>query len=538
VRLNRLALLAAAPLVLLACSSSTGDGGGASGDAATAEAPVASNPNAPDAPQTPQQTDQGCGGLNAPPCDDGKKCNVGKDCKSEWCQAGICTTPTPTDGVKNGDETDVDCGGAASPTCADGKACIDGANCASGVCTGNVCQAPAPNDGVKNGDETDVDCGGAAAPTCADGKACGSPGDCASGVCTGNVCQVPTGTDGVKNGDESDTDCGGTTTGAPKCAVGKSCSVHADCASDGCGYDKKCALRRSCTQHLGGDTCGSGEIGEAGAAHESCCATAPIAGSTAKIDKYLVTAGRMRAFMERLNGDVKTYANGLGYSAAQKALVPGDLAEVDQMMGSYWFNAPNDSDVATNAWSKRSCAPGSFGGHTYWTPANGSDFSSFTKDQLDPKALNCVGWHIANAFCKWDGGRLATLAEITSAFTNGGTVSWPWGNAAYNSTVQDARVNHVFNYGYPGNAPMNGGTVRDIAWYISPPGRFPLGNNANGVADASGDLLVWISNAEYDFTWTQSWENHGKSLVAQSWKTAWPGEPNGYYAIGIRCAHD
>ena len=99
-------------------------------------------------------------------------------------------------------------------------------------------------------------------------------------------------------------------------------------------------------------------------------------------------------------------------------------------------------------------------------------------------------------------------------------------------------MNHLFNYGFPGNAPMNGGTVRDIAWYVSPPGRFPLGNNQKGVADASGDLLNWIGNSEYDFTWTQSWENHGKNLIAQDWKTAWPGEPNGYYAIGFRCARD
>ena len=309
VRLTRFALLAAAPFFVLACTSSTDDGA----DPAVAESANTSknpnNPNAPDARQSPQQTDQGCGGTSAPACDDGKKCAVGEDCKSLSCQAGVCAAATSTDGVANGDETDTDCGGAT-------------------------------------------------APKCAAGKACAAADDCSSLVCTGNVCQAPTGTDGVKNGDESDVDCGGTTTGAPKCGVGKACSAHGDCASDGCGYAKKCVAGRSCTQRMGGDTCGSGEVGDPFAAHESCCATAGIAGSAAKVDKYLVTAGRMRAFIERTNGDVKSFVQGLGWTAAWKQLVPGNMAEADAMLGSYWFNAPNDSDVGTNAWSKRSCAPG------------------------------------------------------------------------------------------------------------------------------------------------------------------------------------
>jgi hypothetical protein len=436
--------------------------------------------------------------------------------------------------VQNGTETDVDCGGDAAPPCGDTKKCkVAATDCTSLVCTGNVCQAPLPTDGVKNGNETDIDCGGGApAPACGTGKACNDgTRDCNSFVCTGNVCQAATGTDGVKNGDESDVDCGGTSTGAPKCDPGSACGVHADCKSDGCDYNGKCAIARSCTAHNGGDTCGTD------ATQESCCTTAPLAGSAVKIDKYLVSAGRMRQFIERTSGNARAFATTTtGWNAAWSPYVPSTTAESNMMLGAYWNGAANDSDGNE---SKRSCQPTGFGGHSYYTPADGP--GDYNQAQLDPKALNCVGWHIAKAFCAWDGGRLATRAEISNAFTNNNANNWPWewrDATAYDPNVSDNRLNHQFNYGAPGAPRMVSGTVQDVTWFISPPGRFPLGANANGVQDIAGDLLHWTNDGEYFFTWTESWERHGKSIAANSnWKTDWPGQPNGYYAIGLRCAH-
>jgi len=499
-----------------------------------------SAPSATDGMKNGTETDVDCGGNEAPACDVGKACLIGADCKEKVCDGATCAAPLPTDGVKNATETDVDCGGGApAPACANGLACNAAADCTSLVCTGNVCQAPLPTDGVKNANETDIDCGGGApAPACVAGKAClDGAQDCTSFVCTGNVCQPPTGTDGVKNGDESDVDCGGVTTGAPRCAAGSVCNAHADCASDGCAFDGRCAIERSCTRQLGGATCGVGEVGQAGAAHESCCAQAPMTNLAARIDKYHVTAGRMRAFIERVGGNVRAFAKTTpGWNAAWDPYVPSTVAEANAMLGSYWNNAPNDADVATNAWSKRSCQPNFFGGHTYFT----GDDPDFTASQLDPKALNCVGWHIAKAFCAWDHGRLATRAELVNAFRNAGTTTYPWNwqdNSPFDPTVQDSRLNHEFIYGYPGVPRRVGQTVQNISWFISPPGRFPAGANANGV-DIAGNLLHWSNDSEYNFVWTFSWERHGASLSSQNWKNAWPGEPNGYYAIGFRCAHD
>ncbi|MBX3226285.1 MAG: hypothetical protein KIT84_43120 [Labilithrix sp.] len=489
--------------------------------------------------QNGTETDVDCGGPTAPPCETNKKCKAGKDCRDGICADDACAAPGPDDGVKNGDETDVDCGGAVAAACVAGKGCAKGSDCTSKICKDDVCQAGLADDGVKNGDETDVDCGGGTAPACDANKACVEGArDCKSKVCKAGVCQEPKGDDGVKNGDETDVDCGGAGAGTPRCAAGLGCAVHTDCASNGCAFDKKCAAGRSCTLQHGGVTCGVGEVGAAGANHESCCARAPIVDTAARIDKYHVTAGRMRAFIERTNGNVRAFAKTTaGWNASWDALVPASVEEANRMLGSYWVGAPNDANP--NNQSKRSCAPGSFGGHTYFTPRSGDDFSDFTQEQLDVKALNCVGWHLARAFCSWEGGALPTLAQLTNAYTNKGTTTHPWGSGPYSADQQDSRLNHRFNYGFPnvaGRRLLAGGDAADIAWHVSPPGRFPTGRNLQGV-EIAGNLLHWASDTEYNFIYTSSWEAHGTSLLNRSWRTNWPDEPNGYYAIGFRCVY-
>ena len=494
-------VLSAAPLLLVACNVVGADDPGTTANAVN-------KANSPDAKQTAGATDIGCGGTLAPACADGKKCLVGKDCRSANCEQGVCGPPLP----------------GAPP---EGP-------------------PPDPNnhDGVKNGDESDVDCGGSstAAPRCGDGKTCGDGTDCQSIVCAGGTCQAPTGTDGVKNGDETDVDCGGSSTDAPRCALGRQCKAHGDCGSSACAYNSKCVAVKSCAGHLGGDTCGTGEVGQPGANHVSCCSTASLPNSNAKIDKYLVTAGRMRTMIDRLNGNVRGFVQtlpGNQWNPGWNALVPSNKAEADIILGSYWAGAPNDAVGE----SKRSCYPGQFTGRTYWTTPTADDHSDFSRDQLDVKALNCVGWHLMTAFCAWDGGRLGTRAELAAAYTNGGSTTYPWGfkdNRAYVATQQDVRLNHFFSYNYPDVAGMriSGGNALDIAYHVSPPGRTPDGWNAQGV-EIAGNLLTWVRDSEYFFTWNFSWENHtDNGLQAQSWLVTAPEAPNGYYALGGRCLHD
>jgi hypothetical protein len=385
-----------------------------------------------------------------------------------------------------------------------------------------------PADGTKNGDETDVDCGGASAPKCADGKSCNTGGDCSSGSCTAGKCAAPSPTDNIKNGDETDVDCGGTK--APKCATDKACGADSDCSSAACSYNKKCVTAPSCTGHFGGDTCGAGETGAADAKHESCCTRVSIDGQF-EADKYLMTAGRMRAFVERYKGDLKTWANGnpKGWNSAWTSSLPSSMEE---------------ALVALGPDRKRGCYIQGQGGRTYFQPAYGGDkdeVSDYSKDVLDEKALNCVSWHLAQALCVSDGGHLASATEIKKLFDNGNNSAYPWAfkdTSAYNPNVADDRLIHRYSYETP-NAPANMRTVGtdplDKAYFIAPPGRRPAGADKWGVQDAAGNLLVWTSDKPKQFFWTMSWEEHNKKLTPDVWNMT--DGPDAYYAIGARCTY-
>lgn len=601
-------------------ASASGDGGGtadtdARGDAAappecTKPADCASKvctaagrcaaPSATDAVQNGDETDVDCGG-SAPQCEALKRCTVAGDCVSAVCsdlgQGLRCQPPSPTDGVKNGTETDIDCGGAKAPACADGKSCGGRGDCASDVCTAGKCIAPVCPDGAKNGLETAIDCGGPACPRCGDNLSCLVPIDCASGVCqnkgAGLTCQPPSPTDGVMNGAETDTDCGGA--GAPKCGAGKSCKIHADCSSDGCGYDNKCAIRKSCTGHYGGDTCGTGGAGGQGLANwESCCATAPAGAGGVAMDKYQVTSGRMRAFLERVNGNVRGAIQALRAAgkvpqipadAAHSVLDPNwDLYLPTSMIGCdqdgtcgpaeltdhFYGDTVNFQGIYTSAyrhvggsiWSGQNlgaqgCSISSPGTHTYWMDRKtqldyfGDVEADFDQTVYDTKSLNCVEYLMAQAFCVWDGGRLETFAEWQAAIGPG---AYPWGagpaptgvgSASYfanrfpgSANVALQYANYYYSYEYPHQGPRN-----DYVVFIAAPGRLGLlGHGPWGHADLAYNVMEMTSSVTWNASpksasaqWSSngSWEGHGYSKSPQ-WAFSLM---NKYGKQGLRCVY-
>lgn len=334
---------------------------------------------------------------------------------------------------------------------------------------------PGCNNGVRDGSETGIDCGGSSCVACnaqgtkpaADGGGPGGP--------DGAVPEPPGGIDGFKDGTETDVDCGGPD--APKCAEGKGCLVDSDCDVAACSYAKICISVPSCAVHLGGDTCGIGEVGEPGAKHESCCRSLVVPGytdpahpgKTVYLDKYEITAGRVRAFVDRLardnggNPDVKgwiakntpqiwdpawnlflpTDTEGGTTTIGRRLLgdprpedaVPPELPgpgvilppatdQVRHMGTNYQFGSEIYVDLHGN-----NCAtyPGSFGFPTYYYPpailmrdgqatrsdgltASGQHIAA--KDLLDVKAMNCITNAMLVAFCAWDGGQLATDAVL------------------------------------------------------------------------------------------------------------------------------
>lgn len=276
------------------------------------------------------------------------------------------------------------------------------------------------------------------------------------------------GINGKKDGSETDVDCGGPN--APKCAEGKSCNVDGDCEV-ACSYAKKCIGAPSCKPHLGGDTCGEGEVEFPNAQHESCCRSLPVTGYTdpahpgkkVYLDKYEITAGRIRAWIEAMaaqhNGepDVKSWITAnrpqiwdpawdeflptgwegptkvinrrllgdprpedYGWGVGPGVILPPPTDEARNLGVNYQFNSTVYVDLHGN-----NCGvhPDTWGFPTFYYPpdilardgqlprANGVGFNGTqiaAKDLLDVKSMNCITNAMLAAFCAWDGGQLAT----------------------------------------------------------------------------------------------------------------------------------
>jgi len=282
---------------------------------------------------------------------------------------------------------------------------------------------------------------------------------------------------GQKDGDETDVDCGGSS--GKKCLEDKSCNEDKDCEV-ACSYAKKCIGTPSCKPHLGGDTCGEGEV-EEGANGESCCKSLPVAGFSdaahpgkqVYLDKYEVTAGRVRAWIEamaaanggepnvkawiqankpliwddawneflpegfegpskviarRLLGDPRPEDNGWGIGPG--VVIPPPTDEPRNLGVNYQFNSETYVDLHgmncgtwddTYGWPTYYYPPDILARNSQLPRADGktnAGQSIAAKDFLDTKAMNCITNAMLAAFCAGDGGQLATdevLDYVTSS---------------------------------------------------------------------------------------------------------------------------
>jgi formylglycine-generating enzyme required for sulfatase activity len=374
--------------------------------------------------------------------------------------------------------------------------------------------------------------GGQSLPT----VACRVDDDCPHKQCENNVCVGDTPAN----------------PGSPN--AGKGCKTDDDCPNSGCGDDGKCATSKSCTRKHGGRTCGPDGKGD-------CCAV--VTQGDFKVDKYLVTAGRMRAFIEKFDGNIADFVSSLPADQwndgwAEENSLPYDKDSANEILGPYGY--------------KKACNSGALTGHTYWTPKFDNEYSDFNQDALDEKALNCVPWPLLQAFCAWEGGQIPTLAQLKNAFTNGGTTKYPWGDddlQEVNAPDPQDRLNISFGFATdPAPEPthvdsQDGKPTQEAPFFISPPGRYPKGDNKSGVSDSAGNLLEWTGDQLRQFVWKADFEQHAGYAAGLNLGNWWWSNPsillggpgpfvwgtsqlagnagngdqkNGYYAIGGRCA--
>jgi formylglycine-generating enzyme required for sulfatase activity len=232
-----------------------------------------------------------------------------------------------------------------------------------------------------------------------------------------------------------------------------------------------------------------------GAASESCCTSLGVTGNTYyrtyandgdggtgeadratvssfRLDKYEVTVGRFRQFVNAWNGGAgftpaagsgkHTHLNG-GLGLVNSA-APADAGTVYE---PGWVASDSSNIQPTNA--NLACVPPYY----TWTNMPG------TQEDLP---INCVNWYEAYAFCIWDGGFLASESEWEYASAGGiQQREYPWGTTAPGIGNQYAMYNC-----YPSSSQICTGLTN-----IARVGTATLGAGLWGQLDLAGNVSEW-----------------------------------------------
>jgi formylglycine-generating enzyme required for sulfatase activity len=189
----------------------------------------------------------------------------------------------------------------------------------------------------------------------------------------------------------------------------------------------------------------------------------PATVSTFRLDKYEITVGRFRTFVNagmgtQLNppaAGAGAHANisGSGWDPQFNAVLPANTTEL---------NAQLHCDSVTHLET--------------WTDAPGPN---------ENKPLNCLTWYEAMAFCASDGGFLPTEAEWNDAATGGNEQrAFPW--SVPPGDLDHLDINHAsFSDGV--RCPGDGSP--DCILVV---GSLPAGDGRFGHSDLAGNLNEWV----------------------------------------------
>lgn len=194
----------------------------------------------------------------------------------------------------------------------------------------------------------------------------------------------------------------------------------------------------------------------------------PASVSTFALDKYEVTVGRFRAFVEA----------GRGTQARPPA--PGSGARMlDGVM--YGWEAVWTSDLVADT----SALVSGRRGEGQPLP----EYHTWREDGAqDNRPINGVTWFEAMAFCIWDGGYLPTETEWNYAAAGGDEQRvFPWSQPPASPDIDATRASYqdtdgCWGDGQPGCDPGD----------ILPVGSRPAGNGRWGHSDLAGNLGEWV----------------------------------------------
>jgi sulfatase modifying factor 1 len=228
---------------------------------------------------------------------------------------------------------------------------------------------------------------------------------------------------------------------APSGVRDQSCSRSAAGSASGCGStDESCCVALAVPGGTFEFAAASTEFGLIGA-------TATV--SSFSLEKYEVTVGRFRGFVEALD----TWKPN-----------PGDGAH-RAVPGSGWVGTwpLGTTQVVRNEL---------LGCGGTWTDETGPN---------ETKPITCLTWFELAAFCIWDGGRIPTMVERTYV-AHGGTDNrdYPWSEpGVVDAGVEDGRATYSPEGGAERTAPEAVGTN-------------PAGAGKWGQLDLSGGAAEWV----------------------------------------------
>jgi sulfatase modifying factor 1 len=260
-------------------------------------------------------------------------------------------------------------------------------------------------------------------------------------------------------------------------------AVSNDADFDAQDVDASVQQFRSCVGL--GATCGQNT-------NDSCCETIAIPGgmyyrgydkagngdmlhpatiSTFRLDRYEVTVGRFRSFV---NAGMGTQANPPVSGAGARVTIPGSGWETS------WNSllAQNQSALIVAIHCDGSI-------HT-WTDAPGAN---------ENLPMNCISWYDSMAFCAWDGGFLPTEAEWNYASSGGDQQrAYPWSSPADSLTLGGSLASYSDGTNCTGDG-MPGCGMSDIVSV----GSKSAGNGRWGQSDLAGNVAEWTLDWEMDY---------------------------------------
>lgn len=325
--------------------------------------------------------------------------------------------------------------------------------------------------------------------------------------------------------------------GPDKCIPGKTqCAGNTAQTCDGNGQWKdEAACQSYCSAGACVDTPSCAALGATCGpkSNESCCASPMVVGGTYnrsndpsfpatvsdfRLDRFEITVGRFRAFVDAYPGNKPL----VGAGAHPK--IPG----------SGWDSAWN-KELPVDATELRSAV--SVPGYGTWTDVAGAN---------ENLPLTYLNWYTAFAFCAWDGARLPTEAEWNYAEAGGVEErKYAWGAAAPDTThavygcvadgsaADDCSPSDILNVGSKsttgdgkwGQADLIGSLLEwNLDWYTTDYSPCPAGEDCALVTQASATERV---NRGGDFTAS------GASLLCS---TRGHVPPTNSATVGARCA--